>query len=61
MLKKDFNEFYSTQDFANAIGVHKNTVIRWDKEGRLPPHHKDRNGFRYYTQAQVDAFLKGGL
>lgn len=61
MLKKEFNEFYSTQEFASAIGVHKNTVIRWDKEGRLIPHHKDRHGYRYYTQEQVDEFLNGGM
>lgn len=61
MLKKEFNDFYSTQEFANAIGVHKNTVIRWDKEGRLVANHKDKHGYRYYTQEQVDSFNKGGM
>lgn len=61
MLKKEFHNFYSTQEFAKAIGVHKNTVIRWDKEGRLTPHHKDKNGYRYYTQSQVSDFLNGGV
>lgn len=61
MLKKEFNSFYSTQEFANAIGVHKNTVIRWDNKGRLKPHHKDRHGYRYYSQEQVTEFLRGGM
>ncbi|MBO5424763.1 MAG: MerR family transcriptional regulator [Lachnospiraceae bacterium] len=61
MLKKEFNQFYSSKQFAQAIGVHKNTVIRWDRDGRLHPHHKDKHGYRYYTQEQVDEFLKGGI
>lgn len=55
----DKKAYYTTQEFASAVGIHRNTVIRWHKLGKLIPHHVTVTGFRYYSQEQVDEVLKG--
>ena len=61
MLAKKFEDFYSTGEFARAVGKSKSTIIQWDKSGRLKPHHTDKLGYRYYSQSQVDDFLSGRI
>lgn len=51
-------EFFSVQEFADKIGVHANTLRRWEKEGKLLPHHKTVGGHRVYSQEQVDNYLR---
>jgi excisionase family DNA binding protein len=51
-------EFYSTKEFADLIGVHENTLRRWDKTGKLTPHHRTIGGHRVYSQEQVDNYFK---
>jgi hypothetical protein len=33
-------KYLSTKEFAERIGVHQLTVIRWDNVGTFAPHHK---------------------
>lgn len=47
------NTFLSTREFAKQVGVSSQTIRRWDKMGKLKPHHKTPCGYRYYTQEQV--------
>lgn len=50
--------YYTTTEFAKAVGVVKNTVINWEQKGLLLPHHVSPTGRRFYTQQQVDDFFK---
>lgn len=53
--------FLTTPQFAKRIGVSKNTVINWERQGFIKPHHKSPTGRRFYSQEQVDEVLSGKL
>lgn len=50
-------KFLKTAEFAREIGVHKNTIINWDNQGKLKPHHLGSNGARFYTWEQVQEVI----
>lgn len=43
------NIAYNAQQVAELAGVHKDTLLRWLREGRLPEPSRDRNGWRVFT------------
>lgn len=49
--------FYSVSQFAKAIGVHPQTIRRWDNEGLLKPQTRSIGGQRRYTQKQVEEYF----
>lgn len=49
--------FYSIGKFSKAIGVSIETLRNWDKQGKLIPSKIKENGFRYYSQKQLDEYL----
>ena len=55
-----YMKFLTTPQFADAIGVCKNTVVNWERKGWLIPHHVLPNGRRYYSDEQVTQILQGG-
>ncbi len=48
---------YSTSEFAKAIGVSRSTLLRMEKKGEIKPHSFSENGYKIFTQKQVDEFL----
>lgn len=50
-------QFLTVTQFADAIGVHEQTVRVWDKTGRLKPHHKTPSGRRMYSPDQVEKYF----
>lgn len=50
-------KFYTISQFAKAIGVHPQTLRRWDKQGVLKPQIRSLGKQRRYTQEQVDQYL----
>ncbi len=47
--------YYRTAEVYRAIGVSRNTLYRWLKDGILgKQEHRDRRGWRLFTQEQVD-------
>lgn len=53
--------FLTTPQFAKQVGVSKNTIINWERQGLIQPHHVSPTGRRYYSQAQVDEILSSKL
>lgn len=53
-------KYYSIGKFAKEIGVTIQTVRNWDKDGTLKSRIKNESGYRYYSQEQIDQYLKGG-
>lgn len=53
--------YLTTPQFAKQVGVSKNTIINWERQGLILPHHVSPTGRRFYSQAQVDDILKGKL
>ena len=51
-------KYYTTTEFAQAVGVVKNTVVNWERKGLLIPHHVTPAGRRFYSQEQLDDFFR---
>lgn len=49
---------YKIGEFSKLININKKTLIRWDKSGKLKPYKVLDNGYRFYSQKQLDEFLK---
>lgn len=49
--------FLTTPQFAKQVGVSKNTVINWEKQGLIQPHHVSPTGRRFYDKSQVQEVL----
>ena len=50
--------FYTIHAASKILGVTPQTLRNWDKTGKLKPHHTSANGYRYYSQEQIDAFWR---
>lgn len=49
---------YTTDEAAKALGISKSTILRWLKQGRIDEVRRDRNEWRVFTQADIDAIRK---
>jgi excisionase family DNA binding protein len=47
------NEFLMTSSAARALGVSKETVLLWERQGKLPALKTD-NGRRLFRRSDVD-------
>lgn len=43
-------------EVADILGVSKETLRRWDNNGRLPSHRNDGNNYRFYKKEQLREF-----
>lgn len=43
--------------FASLVGVTTQTLRNWDKSGKLKPEFVSDTGYRYYSEAQLNALL----
>ena len=48
-------KYYSIHTFSRLLGVTPQTLRNWDRSGKLKPHHTGANGYRYYSQEQLDS------
>lgn len=51
-------KYYSIRQFCRILGVTAQTVRNWDKSGKLHPHHTSPNGYRYYSEEQLNQLLQ---
>lgn len=45
-------------EVATVLGVHVDTVRRYDNQGKLRAKKRDRYGYRLYSEADVQAFIR---
>jgi DNA-binding transcriptional MerR regulator len=53
---------FSTAEAVKEIGVSKATLLRWFREQRVPDVERDRNGWRVFSQADINrltSFARG--
>ena len=50
-------KYYSIGEFAKAIGKTTKILRNWDKVGILKSIRVEQNGYRYYSQEQLNHFL----
>ena len=50
-------EYFSMKEAAKRVGVTKNTLFRWEKQNKIPPPKRDRNGWRVYAAEDIPKIL----
>ena len=45
--------YYRTNEVAEAIGVSRQTLLRWFRENRVGDVKRDRNGWRLFTEGDI--------
>ncbi|RUO48441.1 DNA (cytosine-5-)-methyltransferase [Pseudidiomarina donghaiensis] len=55
------NELFSIAQVADILGVSKETLRRWDKNGTLKPTRNDGNNYRMYHRGQLEEFEQAKL
>lgn len=58
----DGRVFYTVSEVAEMAGVHRLTLLRWIREGKLADVGRDRNGWRLFSEEiahEVTEFAKG--
>lgn len=49
---------YTTAEVAERAGVHRDTLLRWLREGRIQEPARNRNGWRAFTDAEAQAIVQ---
>lgn len=52
------NSYYTTRQVADMAGIHKDTLLRWLREGRLPEPGRDRNDWRIFTPEEAERVVQ---
>ena len=50
-------KYYSIHSFCKILGITPQTARNWERNGQLLPHHKSRNGYRYYSDIQLQQVI----
>lgn len=51
------DSFFSTADVAARAGVHRDTLLRWLREGVVAEPPRDRNGWRTFSAVEAEAIV----
>lgn len=52
------SELLTTHHVAQMAQVHRDTLLRWLREGRIPEPGRDRNGWRIFTLEEAQAVVR---
>ncbi|BBI33555.1 MerR family transcriptional regulator [Cohnella abietis] len=55
-MSKDYDQYFTTSEFAKVCGVTKHTLFHYDDIGILKPEIVKENGYRYYSYLQFFTF-----
>lgn len=45
--------YVRVRDVEKMIDRDRNTILRWEREGKTPPVQKDSRGWRFYTPQDI--------
>ncbi len=51
------SDYLTVGEAAEYLGVHPDSLRRWDRAGKLEPHRHPINNFRLYLRRDLDRFL----
>ena len=54
-------KYYSIAQVADILGISKETLRRWDKNGKLVPKRHPKNKYRVYHRSQLEQFEQAQL
>lgn len=46
--------YFSASETAKQLGIHRLTLLRWIREGKIPDAVRDRNGWRLFDANMID-------
>lgn len=49
--------YYTIHEMTKILGVTAQTLRNWDRSGKLKPHHTSPNGYRYYSEDDLNMVL----
>jgi len=58
MPTTESKSFYSTAKVAASAGVHRDTLLRWLREGKVPEPQRDARGWRIFTVLEAEAIAR---
>ena len=50
-------KYYTIHEMTEILGVTAQTLRNWDRSGKLKPHHTSSNGYRYYSEDDLNQIL----
>ena len=50
-------KYYTIHEMTEILGVTAQTLRNWDRSGKLKPHHTSPNGYRYYSEDDLNQLL----
>ena len=50
-------ETYTTKQAADAVGVHKNTILNWIRGDKVPDVRRDWKGYRIWSRRDIENLL----
>ncbi len=60
-MSNEETKFMTVAEFAARIGVHPQTIRKWDRDGTLRPHHVLPSGRRLYSEEQIQEIINNGV
>jgi len=51
------NKYYYTREVSTMAGIHRDTLLRWLREGKLPEPKRDRNNWRIFSENEVQTII----
>ncbi|MGK2942095.1 MAG: MerR family DNA-binding transcriptional regulator [Immundisolibacter sp.] len=54
----NLKDYLTVGDAAAKLGVSRATLRNWDKAGKLKPYRHPVNGYRLYSQQELEALLQ---
>ncbi len=50
--------YVRVKDVEKLIDRDRNTILRWEREGKIPPPQKDSRGWRFYTETDIETIRR---
>ena len=59
MIFRNKTRYYNARQAAKAIGISKETLLRYEREGKIPPARRNPiNKWRQYTEKDIRHIIK---
>lgn len=51
-------KYYQTREVSKIAGVHRDTLLRWLREGKIPEPKRNRNNWRVFSESDLDNIVE---
>ncbi|MBW2367915.1 MAG: MerR family transcriptional regulator [Deltaproteobacteria bacterium] len=51
-------KYYQTREVSKIAGVHRDTLLRWLREGKIPEPKRNRNNWRIFSKADLENIVE---